>query len=150
MPNPIKLKANCRYCNEPYETESFPMPWGMKPLIFPFCSDDCQEKHIVSCAEFDNERNEFDRKREAQAKYETMVPPDMRDTDLARRPLIKPYIDWIPDDSGKGLTIVGPTGAGKTRLSDLIVRNLRLGSTLCFSSRMRRRNRFFGCRFNWR
>ena len=126
MPEPIKLKAHCQYCNEPYETESYPMPWGMQPLSFPFCSDDCQEKHIVSCAEFDNERNEFDRKREALIRYELITPTAMRETDLSKLPNIRKWIDWEPDDSGEGLTIIGKTGVGKTRLSYLILRNLMI------------------------
>jgi len=130
MPDPIKLKAFCQFCDAEYEPESFPMPWGVKPLIYPFCSELCQENHMLGVTEFENARNEFDRKREALRLWETTVPVNMRETDLARLPAIEKYIDWQPDDSGRGLVIVGDTGKGKTRLTYLILRNLMVEAGL--------------------
>jgi len=64
------------------------------------------------------------RKKGAMFKYELIVPISMRETDLMLLPAIKPYLDWQPDDTGKGLTIMGSTGKGKTRLTYLIFKNL--------------------------
>lgn len=125
MPNPIKT-ANCQYCDAEYKPESYPMPWGMDALIYPFCCEDCQEKHMTESTDMENQRNEFDRKRDALRQFESMVPVNMRETDLDRKPAIKDWVDWQPDDSGRGLIIVGATGAGKTRLTYLILRNLMI------------------------
>jgi len=126
MPDPATIKANCRYCDAEYQAELSPMPWGVKPLIYEFCNEECQEKHRLSVVELENQRNEFDRKRDSIRQWESIVPVNMRDTDLKRLPKIKQYIDWRPNDSGVGLIIVGKTGAGKTRLSYLILRNLMI------------------------
>jgi len=124
MPKTIKLSALCRECGAEYEPETFPMCWDIKPLQFPYCSQECLEKDELATIEFEAERLEFDRKQEALTRWEAIVPASMRETDLDRLPNIKPHIDWEPDNNGNGLIIVGKTGAGKTRLSYLIMRNL--------------------------
>jgi len=126
MPKTTTIKANCRYCEAEYQAESFPLPWGMKPLIWEFCSDECQQGHIADTNKAEHDRDEFDRKRDAVRLWESIVPINMRETDLTRLPKIKKHIDWRPDDTGRGLIIVGKTGSGKTRLSYLMLKNLMI------------------------
>jgi len=133
MPKLHKPKANCRECGAEFEPEYFDMGYG-EEVSFQFCSDECHETFVLAAAEFEAERNEFDRKKEALRRWEAIVPISMRETDLDRLPNIKQYIDWQPDDTGMGLTIIGKTGAGKTRLTYLILRNLmvELGLTVTY------------------
>ena len=133
MPKLIKLKAYCRFCNEQFVPEYFPMLNGLQ-IAFPYCNEECREKDMVASDEFEAERDEFDRKKEALRTWEAIVPINMRETDLSRLPKIEAHIDWLPDDTGRGLTIIGKTGAGKTRLSYLILKNLVVekGLSVCY------------------
>ena len=133
MPNPEPIKQNCRYCNEPFVPEHFPMLNGQQ-IAFPYCSEECRESDILAITEFESQRDEFDRKKDALRIWEAMVPINMRETDISRLPKIEAHIDWVPGDWGRGLTIIGKTGAGKTRLTYLILKNLVVekGLSVCY------------------
>jgi len=54
-------------------------------IAFPFCSDECQEKHMLAETEFECERNEFDRRKESLRLWDCIVPPSCLQVSLHKQ-----------------------------------------------------------------